>query len=120
MLLKAGEALSDVIEILCNILDVHPSGVQSVIVKKKKVESQNTGEIYHKKKEKEVRFTSSESPPCCALPSPRRQTKRPLSLGSPSVSVSGFESRAHDSAEPAACHPACSYLQLPATLAKHS
>lgn len=34
VLLKAGKALSDVIEIFRDILDVHPSGVQSVVAKK--------------------------------------------------------------------------------------
>jgi len=34
VLLKAGEALSDIIVILRDILDVHPSGVQSVVTKK--------------------------------------------------------------------------------------
>lgn len=34
VLLKAGETLFDVIEILRDILDVHPSGVQPVVAKK--------------------------------------------------------------------------------------
>lgn len=55
VLLKVGEALFDVIEILRDILDVHPSGVQPVVAKK---ESRRIQErfVMTKKRRKEAKF----------------------------------------------------------------
>lgn len=58
VLLKAGKALSDVIEIFRDILDVHPSGVQSVVAKKESRVAEYRRDSHHDKKKQTKKETS--------------------------------------------------------------
>ena len=120
MLLKTGKALSDVIHIFRDILDVRPSCVQSVVAKKESQVAEYIREIRVTTKKKETRLTLFESLPCCGCLSPRRRTKKPAPLGSPSVFVLDFGLYGPYSVGLAACHHVCRNLHSPATSTKYS